>query len=199
MTIIEKEMPRLLRPRLVKAKHRTRDVAFPFRMATGFAGDVNRTHPADIAAYLNDPTNPILGYGFGCLYTSSANTVRQLASGDASSTAVNIAGVSVRPYPYQQAAATNFGAVPFGNIAPPTTGPNQVIDILKSGFIMVAVNGAVVLGGLVYIWCAASSGAHIQGGFESAASAGNTLLLDGKSYWNGPAGPDGIAELAFNL
>ena len=31
-----------------KTRQKTRDVAFTFRMGAGFAGDVNRTHPASI-------------------------------------------------------------------------------------------------------------------------------------------------------
>lgn len=40
-------------------RRRTHDAtnAFPFRMNTGFAGDVNRTHPASIEPCLIDPSH----------------------------------------------------------------------------------------------------------------------------------------------
>ena len=38
-------------------------VAFPFRMGAGFAGDVNRTHPATIEPNVNDTVNPLSFFG----------------------------------------------------------------------------------------------------------------------------------------
>ena len=69
------------------------------------------------------------------------------------------------------------------------------------GSVIVAVSGAltnVSLGRTVYIWIAASSGAHVQGGFEADASSGNTVTLGSKWKWGGPADANGNAELLFN-
>jgi len=170
--------------------------AFPFRMGAGFAGDVNRTHPASVEPALNDATNPVLLPGLACVASASGNTVRQMAAGDTALT--DIWGVLVRAFPTQQVTATlAYGQVAYGAVAPGTVQP---VDVLRSGYILVPVNGAVVKGGAVYIWVAASAGAHVQGGFESAATGGSTMTLStGRAYWNGPADSTGIAELAFNV
>ena len=176
---------------------RTHDAAFTFRMPTGFAGDVNRVHPASIEPCLIDVNAPPTAYGQAVLVDATTQGVRPYTLGD---TAVAPYGVTVRPYPLQQASATNYGAVALGGVqAPPAAQP---VDVLKSGYILVplqnfGVNNAVK-GGAVFIWVAASAGNHVQGGFESVTGGGNTVSLT-NCYFNGPAGADGIAELAFNL
>jgi hypothetical protein len=113
----------------------------------------------------------------------------------------SIDGILVRPYPFQQATAQGvYASVPFsqgsnanfGGVIP------YVGDILKSGYIMVFVNGTPAKGGPVYIWVTAASGLHVPGGWEAAASAGNTIQLTGKTYFNGPPDANGITELVFN-
>jgi hypothetical protein len=174
-------------PALHLGRHRVTDVAFPFRMGAGFAGDVNRTHPASIEACLIDAAAPPLGYGYAVL-PGASNGVRQLAAGDQGTT--YIYGVTVRPYPVQQ---SNGGmSAPFGNAIPPISG---VIDILKTGYIMVPIVGAVVKGGAVYVWAAASGGGHTQGGFEAGATGGSTIALPNTYTFNGPADANGIGEL----
>lgn len=170
--------------------------AFTFRMGAGFAGDVNRGHPASILPCLIDPTNPVTAFGVPVIPVAASNGVRPFAAGD---TAVTDAfGVSVRPYPYQQATtANNYGAVAYGAGTPSNLQP---IDILRAGYIMVPVVGAVTKGALVYVWCAASTGSHVQGGFEAGASGGNTAALASPKFqWNGPADSSGIAELSITL
>lgn len=177
-------------------RFRTCDIAFTFRMGAGFAGDVNRGHPASILPCLNDPTNPVTLYGVAVIPVSASNGVRPFAAGD---TAVTDAfGVSVRPFPFQQQTTSNpSGAVAIGAGTPPTTQP---IDVLRAGYIMVPVVGAVTKGAAVFVWCAASSGSHVQGGFEAGASGGNTAALaTPKFQWNGPADSTGIAELSVTL
>lgn len=178
---------------------RTLDAAFTFRVPTGFPGTVNRTHPASIEPALIDPNATIAAYGLGLVVDPTTQGVRTLVAGDSALT--SIYGVGVRPYPIQAQSTTNYGATTFGSAAPPSSQP---LDVLKSGYILVslqnfAVNNSVK-DGSVYIWYAASTGAHVQGGFEAAATGGSTLALaQGQTYFNGPAGPDGVAELAFNL
>lgn len=176
---------------------KTRDVAYAYRMPAGFPGDVNRTHPADIPPMQILSSNPPTLYGQLVVQDASGNGVRPLGVAD---TAPNplLLGVVVRPFPVQQQAATNYGASPIGVVAPPTSGE---IDILKSGFIMIGLNpgaGAVVNGGAVYVWIAATSGGHVQGGYESQATGGSTILLS-NAYYNGAADSGGVTELAFNL
>lgn len=177
-------------------KHRTCDTSYTFRMGAGAAGEVNRGHPASILPNLIDPTNPITAYGQACIVVSASNGVRPFAAGD---TAVTDAwGVTVRPYPIQQATTSiSYGEVNYGSVVPPSVQP---IDVMRAGYIMVAVNGAVTKGGAVFVWCAASAGAHVQGGFEAGATGGSTAALaTPKFQWNSPADPSGIAELSVTL
>ena len=74
------------------------------------------------------------------------------------------------------------------------------MDILRAGYITVPVVGAPVQGGAVFIWIAASSGNHVQGGFEDQASAGNTIALDtSKYFFNNAPDADGYVELGIVL
>lgn len=172
---------------------KTNDVAYQFRMGAGFAGDVNRTHPASIEPVLIDASAPPTAYGQAVLIDPTTQGVRPFASGD---TAVTIAnGVTVRPYPFQQPSTTNYGSIGFGSGTPPTSG---VMDILRQGYISAQVVGSPVKGGAVYVWCAASTGSHVQGGFEAAASAGNTAALANAKF-NGPADSTGVAEIVFGF
>ena len=178
---------------------RTRDAAFTFRMNTGFPGDVNRTHPASIEPALVDPNAPPTAYGQAVLVDATTQGVRPFTAGDAAVTAAY--GVTVRPYPIQQASGGMSSA--FGAATPPT---NQPIDVLKSGYILVSLNNFAVAnaikGGAVYVWCAATIANHVQGRFRGRGFRRQTPLLSRpttNSYFNGPAGPDGVVELAFNL
>lgn len=175
-------------------------VAFQFRMGAGFPGDVNRTHPASIEPMLVDGTSPPTSYGQACLLDATTQGIRPYAAGDQSNTVVSTPYAAlVRPYPYQPATATNYGAATLGAAVPPTSGN---VDGLRAGYIMVQLNLGVtapVKGGAVYVWCAATSGNHILGGYETAYSAGNTVLLDPRYTYNGPADSTGVTEISFNV
>ena len=176
---------------------RVGDAAYVSRMGAGSAGTVNRTHPATIEPALNDATNPAVLFGQGVFATTSGNSVRAVLTSD-TTTPSTLYGVTVRPFPFQASSGTNFGATPFGGEIPPA----GAIDVLRSGYIMVLLaNFAAanaVKGGQAYIWSAATSGLHIQGGWESAASGGNTILINGATF-NGPCDANGIVELCFNV
>lgn len=176
---------------------RTCDVAFTFRMGAGYSGDVNRTHPFGVEPCLIDPANPPLFYGELVFYDrTSVNGVRPPVDGDANATAIHGDGITVRPFPQQAQSASNSGAVALGaGNTPPVTG---VIDILKNGYIMAPVVGTPNKGDTVYVWCTANSGSHVRGGFEAAASGGNTVPLDADSYFNGPPDSTGIVEIALH-
>lgn len=176
---------------------RTIDVAFKYRMGAGFAGDVNRTHPAAIEPALQDATNPVNQYGVPVLVNTSANTVRAFGVGDATTTAIDPFGFGVRPFPTQASTGGAFGSAAFGAATPPANG---AIDILRSGLIMGQLNtGTSTKGGAVYVWTAVTSGAHIQGGLEVVASAGNTALMGPRYIFNGPPDASGIVEIACNV
>jgi hypothetical protein len=175
-------------------------VAFTFRMGGGIAGDVNRTHPADIEPNINDATNPITFYGQAGRYNQSTGTFQSVVAGDTALTAIG--GISVRPYPIQQSTASEaFAEADFGGGAVSNVG---ALDVLKSGYMTVVVNtanGTPVKGNPVYVWIAVASGSHVQGGFEGGNSAGNTIELttQGQTYFNSQPDANGNIEIAFNL
>ena len=169
---------------------KTRDVAFPFRMGAGFSGDVNRTHPASIEPCLVDPAEPPAIFGQAVLFDPASQGTRPFTTGDASSAAY---GVTVRPYPFQQSSANNFGAAAIGNAGI----AGNVIDVLRSGYIMVQVNlgqTAPVKNGPVYVRVAATSGAHIIGQFETASDGTNNVLVTNANFQGG-MDANGVAEI----
>jgi hypothetical protein len=173
----------------------TRDnsMAITFRMRAGFPGEVNRSHPASIEPCLVDAAAPPTAYGQAVLIDPTTQGVRPCVIGDVALT--DVWGFTVRPYPFQQASATNYGATNFGDSVPPASG---AIDVLKIGYIFTRLGGsaAALKGGAVFVWVAASAGAHVQGQVEAVASAGNTMALDPKRYqFNGPADAGGLVEI----
>lgn len=185
------------RNRRFVGRMRACDVAFTFRMGAGVPGDVNRHHPASIEPVLFDPTNPPTLTGQPVVAVTSSQGVRKVLTSDSGLTAIY--GITVRPYPYQSSGSgVNYGGDPLGTGS--LAGISQG-DVLRSGYIMVAVSGAltnVKKGAAAFIWYAAASGAHVTGGFE-ADSSGSTFALDAKTTWNGSPDSNGVAELAFNI
>lgn len=169
---------------------RTHDVAFTYRMGAGFPGDVNRTHPASILPGLFNVTNPVRLYGDPVLIAS--NGYRGFIAGDTTTPAA-IAGIAVRPYPTQQ--TTGGMSASLGAAVPPA---GAVGDVLREGYIIVRSNDFAAnpptKGGAVYVWFAASSGVHVQGGFETVATGGSTALISNAKY-NGPPDANGITEI----
>jgi hypothetical protein len=167
----------------------TGDVAYGFRMGAGFPGDVNRTHPASIIPGMNSPTNPARLFGDPVLVDTATNSYRGFLVGDTAITQID--GIAVRPYPTQQTSGGLNAA--FGNGAPAA---NQPLDVLEAGFIMVKVNGTAVptKKGPVFVWIAASTGTHVQGGFEAAATGGSTVAIT-NAFFNGPPDANGVTEL----
>lgn len=176
-------------------RRKTHDIAITYRMPAGFVGDVNRTHPASIEPCLIDATNPPTLYGQAVVADdTSTNGVRIPATGDA---ATAIYGVTVRPFPFQQQATTNYGAATIGGEIPPSSG---AIDILRSGYIMVVAQGvAPTYKGAPVKVCTVAGTGYVAGGFSADTVSGTFVSLDSKSSWNGPADANGIAELAFNI
>lgn len=173
-----------------RGRFATRDVAFNYRMPAGFAGDVNRTHPASMEPCLLDPTNPPTFYGQAVVVNPSSQGVRMVGVTD-DSALTDIYGVTIRPYPTQQ--QTGGMSASFGAGAIPVAQP---VDILKSGYIMVPVLGTPVKGGQVHVWALPSTGNHVAGGFEASATADSTIDLPLNSYtFNGGPDANGICEL----
>lgn len=175
----------------VQTRWATRDTAFSFRMGAGFAGDVNRTHPFSNLPGLMDVTNPVRLYGDPVIGNTAANSYRGVLATDTAVTKID--GVLVRPYPVQQ--TTGGMSAALGAATPPTSG---VIDVLREGFILARCNNFATQQptkfGAVYIWVTASSGAHVQGGFESINNGANTIAIT-NARWNGPCDSNGIGEI----
>jgi hypothetical protein len=186
--------------RLVAERFRTTDTAIAFRMGAGFPGDVNRGHPCSIQPCVIDLSAPPTAYGQAVLIDPTTQGVRPIVAGDQA--LVTIWGVTVRPYPIQQATTGNpYGEVFYGGSGGVPSA--QPADVLRGGYIFVNVNtlnGSPIKGGPVFIWAAASGGGHTQGGFEGATGGGiNTMALDTTEYmWNSPADSTGVAELILN-
>lgn len=176
---------------MTRTRAHTQDTAFTYRMGAGFPGDVNRTHPASIPPGLIHQSTPPLLYGNGVLIDTASNSYRGVLAGDQSdSVAINLDGIAVRPYPAQQ--TTGGMTSTFGTAVPPL---GQPLDVCEDGYVIVKCNvGTPTKKGAVYIWCSASTGSHVQGGFESAADAGDTVLVK-NAYFNGPPDASGITEI----
>ena len=171
--------------------------AFPFRMGAGSPGTVTRTHPASISSYMNNATNPLTLFGQAAVFDPATNTVRAVLTTD--SGIDTVAGVTVRPYPYAGIPTASIGAPSSFGGEGPAAGLN--LDICRFGSILVPVSGIttnIKLGARVSVWIAASSGAHVLGGFEGQITTGSTALLSEKWYWGGPPDGNGVAELIFN-
>ena len=183
-----------------RGRQMTHDVAFQYRMGAGFLGDVNRTHPASIEPCLIDASAPPTAYGQPVLVDPTTQGVRTLATTDYTTNPWYIYGITVRPYPFQ----ANTTTPTIGGGTPPVSG---IIDVLRSGYIMVPVYGACVKGGLAYIWVTATSVNHIENTFEITTNASNVNIVSNpNTSFNGS--PDtsavlnaniNVAELAFNI
>lgn len=176
-----------------KIRARTNDVAYQFRMGSGFPGDVNRTHPASIEPVINSTSSPMTAFGQAVLLDSSG-FARPFTTGDQSNTVPAGYGVSVRPYPFQQSSASNFGQADFGSATPPA----GVLDVLREGYIIVKIPASETpkKGDPVYVWATASAGSQVQGGFTSVYSAGNTTQFRKATF---TASPDaqGYVEISI--
>lgn len=172
---------------------KTRDISFGYRMGAGFPGDVNRTHPASILPGLMSTANPVRLFGDAALIDTATNSYRGFLVGDTA--IVKADAVCVRPYPTQQTSG-GLGAT-IGTAVPPA-GPS-VADFLNEGFVIARCNNFAAQqptkNGAVYVWIAVSSGAHVQGGFESVAAGASTAGPITNMKWNGPTDSNGVTEI----
>lgn len=178
-------------------RRRTCDVSFLGQSPSGIIGRMTRSVPAPkVVPGVNDGTNPVPYFGLAVMETAQ-NTVRGILASDAGAAA--IAGVAAQPFPFQPSSGTNYGAQPFSNL---TAVPPGIVDVNRSGFQTVYCNNAQNATTLspVYVWVAASTGNHVQGGFEIAASATIAGVANVGNTGNGTisAGPTVTAGVAEN-
>lgn len=165
--------------------------AITFRMPFAVPGEITRGSQATIEPQPYGAT-AFLSYGVPVAFVSGLIVPI---------TGVGVAtyGILVRPFPTQGPNASD----PLNVALPPTSG---VANVLRRGYIGVfvqnfAVNPAVV-GAAVNVWYSASSGNHVQGGIEAAASGGNTYALNAfpyNAYFSSASDANGFAEITFNI
>jgi hypothetical protein len=171
-------------------RKRTRDISFLAQSPSGVIGAVvGMVPPASIDSFMNDLTNPVTSFGLACLGTST-NTVRSLLTTDTAIT--NIFGITVKPNTFQASTATGYGAVPFSALTLAPYGAGFApLGVLKSGEITVYVNTAqaatAAINTPVYAYVGATTGTHVQGGFETAPLA-TVASAPGTNTGNGTMG-----------
>lgn len=172
-----------------KGRALTCDVAYGYRMGAGFPGDVNRGVSTRIEPVKNHASTPVPKTGQAAIVDTATNTIRKFAAGDTAVTKVY--GITTRDYPTQQQSASDLNAA-FGQ---GTLQAGQICGVLREGAMMVKVNaGTPTKDGAVFLWVAADSGNHVQGEFETAASAGNTAAIANMRF-NGPPDANGNVEV----
>ena len=186
--------------------------AFTYRMGAGSAGEVTRAHPMSIRGFVNDASgsNPLTYFGQAALFHGATNTVRAVNNANDSAkgnSTVTIAGISVRPFPFQDSGAgETYGAVAYGAGGPPAGG---IVDLLTLGSILVTQNeptgtypASSVLGGAVYVRVTTATTAGFTtlpiGGFEVVQDPipANQFTV-ANAVWNGPADAFGVAEITL--
>ncbi len=125
-------------------------VAFQFRMGAGIPGGVARIESANIVPENILSTNPPTRYGDPVAYDPTTGYIRPIIAGD---TAASVIGFLVRPFPTQSADPA-WPNDPLSNSGTPAIPPtNGIADVLKAGYINVAVAGAALAtkGSPVYV------------------------------------------------
>lgn len=169
-------------------------VAFLYRMPAGIVGTSSRYDACTIVPEIITPvgtTGAPTAFGIAvCVDTVTAGNIGNMRAVLSTDTAIY--GFLVRAFPAYS--PTND---PLGTSTPPNTG---TCSVMKRGFLTVALGGstAAVKGGVVNLWVAASTGAHVQGQVEAAATAGSTIVIP-NTFFEGPADANGITELQYNL
>lgn len=175
-------------------------VSYTFTMPSGLAGDITRKWPSitepNIITPAGDSYAPT-SYGQAVVVDATTGQARTLNAGD-----TNAYGVLVRPFPIGAPGSGNSGIFGDNYALGPGTPPNQgSCDVLRFGYVNVALNTGVpapVKGGQVYIWTAATSGNHIQGGFETVADGGSTIAPTNWFYM-GAGDVNGNIEISVGL
>ena len=178
--------------RKIPGRHLVTDISLLYNMISGFAGDINRSHPFSEEPNLLDPTNPPTAWGQAVIGNTASGGVRAFLSGD---TGTKITGVLSRPYPIQQTTGGMAATIGAASVS------GNPVGVLRKGYVLVPVVGTPVKFGPVYIWIAATGGGHTLGGFEAAAggSGGASTGLLANAEWSSGPDANGIAEVNLGL
>lgn len=175
-------------------------VAFLNRMPAGIAGAITRPLESTIEPALiyrttdATPANSPTEYGCAVVFDVTAKRWRLPAVGDVA------AQIALLPRPYPGGVAALQGVLGVTPVDTVHTG-----DVMRRGYMNVKLRlGAVIKGGAVFVRIQNPVGVtQPVGGFEAAADGANTVQLDAKSYFTGPAFTDpnfgAITEIAFNI
>jgi hypothetical protein len=123
---------------------------------------------------LIDVSAPPTFFGQGVVLDGTALALRPPALGD-----TFCAGVTVRAFPMQGNFPSSMQVDPLGTANVPTSGE---VDVLRSGYIAATVYGAnqsPARYAPVYLWLGATSGTHVNGGFETVASSSGVAVPAG--------------------
>ena len=172
--------------------------SFLTRMGAGSPGDVNRVNAGNtITPESANPSYPIPAYGVPVALVAGGSGLRPLTAAD---TTANIYGWLCREFPVESMPPNAYGAAQALGVGgvPPVQGP---LSCMRRGFMVVNVNSgsaaSAVKGGQVYIWTAAASPGHVQGGVEAVNSPGNTIVAS--ALFRGPVDSSGMTEIEINL
>jgi hypothetical protein len=171
-------------------------VAFTFRMQAGIPGEVSRfqTLGTTISQELQNNATPVTEYGVPVIINNSG--VRPVIATDLTADAE--VGFTVRPFPGGDiTVAFPGGSVPFGSGTPAARG---IIDVLRRGFMSVQLGGSAApqRQSSVWVWTAASSGAHVQGHVESVDPTTSGFKIN-RAFFRGPADAQGNTEIGYNI
>lgn len=156
------------------------NVAVPGAVTRSYAGQV-------ISQEVINSTNPPTAYGQPVKLVNGQ--VQPMGSGDA---ATLIYGITVRPYPTQDATGASSA---YGPGTPPTSG---IIDVMRMGYIGAKLaNGTAARGAQAYVRTTVNGSLAIGGIEDNTTSSG----LVAPSLWTftGPADASGNVELAIGI
>lgn len=164
-------------------------VAFTYRMNQGVPGDLTRPSNSTVEAQALNSSTPFTAFGAAGYMDSSG----KFSPMTAATTAVQIYGFLVRPFPFQGANASD----PLGTSVPRTSG---LADVLRRGYISVVLAAGTALAGLnVYLRIAAGATGRPVGSIEAApADPANCILLT-NAYFLSAADASGNVEIGFNI
>jgi hypothetical protein len=172
-------------------------VAYTFRMPAGVPGECTRFNVVGttIRAEKQNITTPVTQYGVLCFVDN--NGARPIAATDTTTPPQTSIGISIRPYVTSDVGlAYPLGTVGLGSGTPM---PSGIIDIMYRGYASVKLNGAAAANhnGAAFVWFAASSAPHVQGGWEAATNA--SAFAVPTAAFTGPADAGANTEIAFNI